>query len=199
VEVADVPATGRSIVLAVAAGGKSWRRAYIRGRQIVRYLAPILPFFAGARRSWLIMRAHSALTEAPEDGGMRRQLSLSLVLMVLTACTPTPYTGHPVPSSDVLLAPEIVNARVMDTYQAVSQLRPQFMKVREPLVSSFGRKGLRVYLDDVELGDVEALRMIPIDQVTAIRYLNASEAQLRWGSDLPNGVILVSTSHVLSP
>jgi len=145
------------------------------------------------------MRAPSALTEAPEDGGMRRQLSLSLVLMVLTACTPTPYTRNPVPSSDVLLAPEIVNARVMDTYQAVSQLRPQFMKVRAPLVSSFGRKGLRVYLDDVELGDVEALRMIPIDQVTAIRYLNASEAQLRWGSDLPNGVILVSTSHVLSP
>jgi hypothetical protein len=134
-----------------------------------------------------------------EDGGMRRQLLVSTVLVALGACTPSPYTGNPIPSGDILLAPEIVQARVIDTYQAVSQLRPQFLKVREPLIPILGRKGLRVYLDDVELGGVDALRMIPIDQVTAIRYLSASDAQLRWGNDLPSGVILVSTSHVIAP
>lgn len=134
-----------------------------------------------------------------EDGGMRRQFLLSTVLAAICACTQSPYTGNPAPSSNVLLAPEIVQARVIDTYQAVSQLRPQFLKIRDPLVPSFGRKGLRVYLDDVELGGVDALRTIPIDQVTAIRYLSASDAQLRWGNDLPSGVILVSTSHVMEP
>ena len=130
---------------------------------------------------------------------MRRQLLLSTVLVISSACA-TPYTGDPSPiGSDVLLAPEIVQSRVIDTYQAVTQLRPQFLKVRDPLIPTLARKGLRVFLDDVDLGGVDALRTIPIDQVTAIRYISASDAQLRWGSDLPNGVILVSTSRVIAP
>jgi len=135
-----------------------------------------------------------------EDGGMRVQFLISTLAVALAACSPAPIRSGPAPSNnDILFASEIVRAQVLDTYQAVSQLRPQFLKIRDPLVPSFGRKGLRVYLDDVELGGVDALRTIPIDQVTAIRYLSASDAQLRWGNDLPSGVILVSTSHVLSP
>jgi len=131
---------------------------------------------------------------------MRLQLLLSSLAGALAACSPAPVQSGPTPrGSDILFASEIVRAQVLDTYQAVSQLRPQFLKVRGPLLPTTNHLGLRVFLDDLDVGGVDALRTIPIEQVTAIRYLNASDAQFRWGNDHPYGVILVLTSRVLGP
>jgi hypothetical protein len=131
---------------------------------------------------------------------MRLHLFVSTMAVALAACSPAAVRGGPTPSgSDVLFASEIVKAQVLDTYQAVSQLRPQFLKLRGPLLPTANHLGLRVFLDDMDVGGVDALRSIPIEQVTAIRYLDASDAQFRWGNDHPYGVILVLTSRVLGP
>jgi hypothetical protein len=129
---------------------------------------------------------------------MRRYALLTTLAVSLAACTPVAFAGAPAPTSDVLFAPEIAKARVVDTYQAVSQLRPEFLEVRVPLMPTSRRVGLRVYLNDIDVGGIDALRNIPIDQVTAIRYISASDAQFRWGVNQADGVILVSTSRLLS-
>lgn len=131
---------------------------------------------------------------------MRRPLLfVVLVLLAATSCRPSLRVATPMGSArDLILAPEMANARVTDAYQAVAQLRPEFLRRRGAIVGVPSRRvGLRVYLDDTEMGGVDILRTIPIDQVTAIRYLSASEASFRWGANHADGVILVSTARTL--
>jgi hypothetical protein len=129
---------------------------------------------------------------------MRRRLMLIGSVLSLSACASSPAYA-PVdarPTRDVLLAAEIVSARVVDAYQAVSQLRPEFLKHRGPGASqAFARGALRVYLDNFDLGGIETLRTVPIENVTLIRYLSAADATFRWGINHTGGVILVSTNR----
>jgi hypothetical protein len=95
---------------------------------------------------------------------------------------------------DVITATEIVAAKVTDAYQAVSQLRPEFLRRRMILpMPAFGQISIAVYLDEMPYGSVEALRSIPLDRVRLIRYISASDADLRWGGTHPAGAILVTT------
>lgn len=93
-----------------------------------------------------------------------------------------------------LFAPEIVAARVTDAYQAVLRLRPDFLRRGDARdVRDQSTNPIQVYLDDVDLGGIEALRRVPLDAVTQIRYVPPSEADMRWAGRHPAGVILVST------
>ena len=130
---------------------------------------------------------------------MPKHLLVLLFTAALAACAPAPFNGSPSPGRNVLFAPEIVQSRVLDTYQAVTQLRPEFLKMREPYLRSPKAASLRVYLDEIDIGGIDALRSIPIEQVTAIRYIGATDAQFRWGGEHPQGVILVSTTRLVNP
>ena len=124
------------------------------------------------------------------------RFTVSIVgMLMLAGCASMHPAGGDVPGPDrALLAPEIVAARVTDTYQAVLRLRPDFLRVvttrdgRNPAAS-----GVRVYLDDAEIGGPEALHRVPLDDVTQIRYVPRHEADIRWAGRHPAGVILVST------
>src|SRR4051812_443152 len=100
---------------------------------------------------------------------MPNHLPISILTVAVVACARAPLNGSLAPARDVLFAPEIVSSRVLDTYQAVSQLRPEFLKLREPSLRTSRTNSLRVYLDEIDIGGVDALRSIPIEQVTAIR------------------------------
>jgi hypothetical protein len=52
---------------------------------------------------------------------------------------------------------------------------------------------MSVYLDDLPQGGLESLRYIPLDRVRLIRYLNPTDADIRWGGSHPAGAILVTT------
>jgi hypothetical protein len=94
----------------------------------------------------------------------------------------------------VITAAEIVAARVTDVYQAVSQLRPEFLRRRGgAAMPAFAPAAIGVYLDELPFGGVESLRYIPLDRVRLIRYVSPSDADLRWGGSHPMGAILVTT------
>ncbi|MEX2154997.1 MAG: hypothetical protein WD825_16760 [Gemmatimonadaceae bacterium] len=94
----------------------------------------------------------------------------------------------------MLTATEIVASRVTDVYQAVTQLRPEFLRRRSHLsVPAFSAVTVRVYLDELALGTAESLRHIPLDRVRLIRYLSPLDADIRWGGSHPTGAILVTT------
>ena len=99
---------------------------------------------------------------------------------------------------DRLGADEILDANVVNAYDAVRVLRPEWLVLRgqqtldlpprnEPTEGS----PLRVYLDAHLLGGVDALRTIPAHEVGAVYFLDAGEATLRWGAGHPQGAILV--------
>jgi hypothetical protein len=99
------------------------------------------------------------------------------------------------PARNVLTATEIVAARVSDVYQAVTQLRPDFLRRRSSstTIAPVANTTVSVYLDELPFGGVESLRDIPLDRVRVIRYLTPFDAALRWGGSHPAGAILVTT------
>ena len=131
-----------------------------------------------------------------------RHAALVLIGVSLAACaTATPggdgesLSLRASPARNVLTAAEIVAARVTDVYQAVSQLRPDFLRRRPaPSIATQPRAAVvSVYLDELPFGNIESLRMIPLERVRVIRYLSPYDADLRWGGSHPGGAILVTT------
>lgn len=116
----------------------------------------------------------------------------------LTACAAaTSSNGRRIGSAtgrDVITAAEIVASRVSDAYQAVSQLRPDFLRRRAAWPApTFAPVRVAVYLDGMLYGGAESLRQIPLDRVRLIRYISSFDADLRWGGSHPAGAILVTT------
>lgn len=129
---------------------------------------------------------------------MWRRTFLVLASLSSLACAAAgPPTNHAASSvrRDIITAAEIVAARVTDVYQAVTQLRPEFLRRRGgATVSSVqSRSSVVVYLDELPYGGLESLRYIPLDRVRLIRYVSPTDADLRWGGSHPTGAILVTT------
>lgn len=131
---------------------------------------------------------------------MWQRVSLVFVGLTLTACAAaTTNSSRSMDISgmgrDVLTAAEIVASRVTDVYQAVIQLRPEFLRRRpiaQPLMP-FQSASISVYLDDMPYGSIESLRQIPLDRVRLIRYMSSTEANLKFGGSHPSGAIIVTT------
>jgi hypothetical protein len=128
---------------------------------------------------------------------MWRRVTYAMLGVSLTACAATTASSRPFLANtrrDVISAAEIVASRVTDAYQAVAHLRPEFLRRRpaRPVVSPM-QSSIPVYVDDLHFGDSESLRYVPLERVRQIRYLSATDADLRWGGSHPSGAILVTT------
>lgn len=133
---------------------------------------------------------------------MWRRASQVLLGLSLTACAsaaPNPTSvdrsrfGNA--SRDILTAAEIVASRVTDVYQAVNQLRPDFLKRRGSARSSImsPNASVVVYVDDLPYGGADALHNIPLERVRLIRYVSPVSANLRYGGTHPSGAIVITT------
>lgn len=115
-------------------------------------------------------------------------------LFACAAATPSQRSSFVGARRDIITAAEIVSSRVTDAYQAVAQLRPEFLRKRGPSsIPSFAAPPIFVYLDDLPYGTADALHSIPLDRVRLIRYFNPAEADMRWGGSHATGAILVMT------
>lgn len=99
------------------------------------------------------------------------------------------------------------NGSIHDLVHALRRrwLNVQQMSIREtPTVTPGGKSGARmtpagdatllVYLDRTRVGDIEALKSLPIAGAVAVRYYTPAEALRRWGSGHEHGAIEVVTS-----
>jgi hypothetical protein len=83
-------------------------------------------------------------------------------------------------------------------FDIVQRLRPTMLRSR---ATTFGSNNqgqqvpVVVYSDDVRLGTVENLRTIPATQVREIRYISATDATQRWGTNHSSGAIQVITKR----
>lgn len=100
---------------------------------------------------------------------------------------------------------------VQNGYEAVQKLRPALLRQRQ-VASANGQGGvskdappvtgtnvsagsLIVYVDGTRIGDVDQLRGIAASSISTMRYYSPSEAQMKWGSGHPGGVIEVISKH----
>ena len=119
--------------------------------------------------------------------------------------------GAPTSSATFITAEEIERVHVQNGYEAVQKLRPALLRQRQ-VASANGQGGvskdappvtgtnvaagsLIVYVDGTRIGDVDQLREIAATSISTMRYYSPSEAQMKWGSGHPGGVIEVISKH----
>ena len=131
---------------------------------------------------------------------MRARFGVLAAALCWAACSssPPPDANGPQPSKP----PEVDRATLTQTqfgahqfstaFDAVEALRSNWLKTRG--TDSFQSPSqVRVYLDNVSLGDTATLRTIAINTIVYIRYFDGISATARWGLDHGAGVIYVST------
>ena len=102
----------------------------------------------------------------------------------------------PKPGPNLITAEEIARVNAQNAYDAVLKLRPAMLRQRQVASANAQASGdLVIYVDNTRLGDVEQLRQISTATIAAMRYFSASEAQTKWGSGHPGGVIEVLTKR----
>ena len=95
---------------------------------------------------------------------------------------------------NLITADEIARVTATNAYDAVQMLRPSFLRQRGVPSTTSGMPDLAiVYLDGMKMGDVGQLQRIPTVGIVSIRYINAIEANQRYGRGHEGGAILVDT------
>jgi hypothetical protein len=112
--------------------------------------------------------------------------------MAVAGCRRTSTAETTRGDRNVITRTQIGDPRFTTAYDAVEALRSNWLNTRGS--DSFRNPSIvRVYLDNVSLGDKETLRSIAISTISYIRYFDGISASSRWGLDHGAGVIYVST------
>lgn len=132
---------------------------------------------------------------------MRAAIGIVASALLLAACSTPQGARGPEPSRDVsdvsrdrtvLTQTQFGAHQFNNAFDAIEALRSNWLKTRGP--DSFQAPSqVRVYLDNVSLGDTATLRTISINTIVYIRYYDGISATARWGLDHGAGVIFVST------
>lgn len=128
---------------------------------------------------------------------LRRNTPFGLfTLLLLTACA-TGGSGNEEEargSRNRIVRAELQEIPVTTALEAVRQLRPNWLRQRgEASLSAFGAGGIRVVIDSAPQGELETLETIRTDQIEEMRFLNQSEASVRYGTNFAYGAIEVIT------
>jgi hypothetical protein len=131
-------------------------------------------------------------------------IALTLALtFVLGACGSTGATGatgatdgtaeRPArrASSTFISSDEVRASNAANAFELIQTARPGWLRKHGAV--SFRMDGdVLVYLDDVRLGGLDALRSQPISGIDSIRFLDAPTASARFGLSHPHGAIQIA-------
>ena len=125
---------------------------------------------------------------------VRTPLAALLISLALAACVPPSQSRAPIPDPQLIVENDIVQSRAMDAYDAVRLLRPSFLTFRgQTSVLGTSSPYPTVYVDGLRIGDIDALRGIPAQQIATIRLYRAWDAATRFGGGNMGGVIAITT------
>jgi hypothetical protein len=123
---------------------------------------------------------------------IRRTLALLGTVLAVGSCASASRMAPR--ERDLISRPEITATNAHTAFDAVQQLRPDFLRGRS--ISARSRVRMQtplVYLDGRRLGELAQLRSIPATIVQSIQLIGASDATTRWGTGHSAGVIEVRT------
>ncbi|MEO7458280.1 MAG: carboxypeptidase-like regulatory domain-containing protein [Gemmatimonadaceae bacterium] len=138
----------------------------------------------------------TATVEVGDKETIRRDFVLVANIAELEGMTAAAEKPAPVRASrTVISAQQITEGHFDNVYAAVEALKSAWLKPRGATsLSGGGSDKIWVYLDNVRVGDTEALRDINPREVLAVRFFDAAAAQARYGSGHPAGAIMVETA-----
>lgn len=111
------------------------------------------------------------------------------------ACAPPSTVPGPTRNANVITREEIEQTNVLNAYDAISRLRPQFLNSHGTTTIYGSDTGYpKVYLNHQLYGDLQSLRNIDVHAISEIHYYNGSEASTRFGLGNVSGAIEVVTS-----
>jgi len=91
-----------------------------------------------------------------------------------------------------LNASELARTGVNNAYEAIRLRRPEWLIERGThIIGESANETIEVYLDDVRMGGINALRDVDASVVHSMHFFDAGAATLRWGSGHSHGVILI--------
>lgn len=104
-------------------------------------------------------------------------------------------SGHQDPN--LITSAELVKANAPTVYAAIQQLRPQMLRQRfgtsTSSINSPQDYAIKVYLDGQPLGGVDEMKTIAASTIKEVQFLTADQAQQRFGSGNPGGVIILTS------
>lgn len=120
--------------------------------------------------------------------------TVGFTLVAALSCWTATRRAGAVGSRDVLLPDEIEAIAATTAYDAVSRLRPEWLRRRGQISLQDPSAGeVVVYLDGVRYGGPRSLETIRVEIVAHMEYLDASDATTRFGTGHGGGAILVRT------
>jgi hypothetical protein len=98
-------------------------------------------------------------------------------------------------NTNVITAQELSETGESNVYQAIEELRPQWVRGRSRAsMREGGQSGdVVVYIEGARIGNASALQQISINGVYEVQYLDAGEATNRFGTGHTSGAIIVRT------
>lgn len=124
---------------------------------------------------------------------MKKPLYLLLTAIVLLGACSSVRPGTPRPANQNLITrDEILHSGFSNAYDLVQKLRPLWLTKRGE-VSFFQQTDVVVYLDGTRLGGPESLKDLNSTDIESLRFLDARQATLRFGSGHVHGAILITT------
>ena len=132
---------------------------------------------------------------------LARRCSLALLVVLAAACAkPAAAPSGSAPAARVQRNPDVISREELqdpaiaggDAMTAIRQLRPAFFRTRGPQSFSNAAAGLvQISQDFGPLQPVGQLSAIDTRSLVEVRYLNAVEAQNRFGINANGGPVIV--------
>ena len=115
--------------------------------------------------------------------------------LALTGCASTAGPHADVPR-DLITRDMLQEARAsgsMTALDAIRRYRPIWLRTQRGQDSFYaqGRRGVRVYFDDVQYGGVASLRDLDVETIEEMRFLDKREATMKFGTDHAEGAIMI--------
>lgn len=76
---------------------------------------------------------------------------------------------------------ELADTKQQNLYDAIRQVRP-FWLTRDQRRGTTGGTEIIVYLDEQQIGGIGQLTRLPVSNAQRVRYMSATEAQVRFGA-----------------
>jgi len=113
----------------------------------------------------------------------------------LSACASAGAKGSSDQRHDrnVISSDEIAQSSEHNALNLIRALRPGMLADRGKTSIAQQDPGIVVFVDGQRYGDVSSLEGLEVNTISEIRYLNASQAQSRFGTGFPQGVIAITS------
>jgi hypothetical protein len=121
---------------------------------------------------------------------VRTFFAVAAAIVLATGCAA--QGKAPASQHNVVAAAELARAGDVNLYEALSQLRPAFLRSRGIIPGATSPAApIQVYIDGMRMGEPDYLRQIVAKNVQEVRFLEPQQAIARFGGNNTGGALVI--------